>query len=137
MGNRAVIAFERLDPKSKKPYRDDVCIGIYLHWNGGRDSIEGLLQCAKDYGIRDGGDSYGIARLTQIACNFFGGTLSVGVDIVGRLDTDNYDNGTYWIDSKYNIVGREYFEGSEQKQYPLNEMVEHIKSKNDNHFGED
>lgn len=61
----------------------------------------------------------------------------MGVDIVRRLDTNNYDNGTYWIDSKYNIVGREYFEGSEQKQYPLNEMVEHIKSKNDNHFGED
>ena len=74
MGNRAVIAFTQEGKKNKKT------VGIYLHWNGGRDSVEGLLQAAKDYGIR-GGD-YGVARLIQIICNTFPGCLGVGVDLV-------------------------------------------------------
>ena len=45
MGNRAVIGFEQ----DKK--RDKKSVGIYLHWNGGRDSVEGFLKVAKDYGI--------------------------------------------------------------------------------------
>ena len=36
MGNRAVIEFENTN------------MGIYLHWNGGRDSIEPLLHVAKE-----------------------------------------------------------------------------------------
>ena len=35
MGNRAVIT----TPDKK--------IGVYLHWNGGRDSVEGFLQTCK------------------------------------------------------------------------------------------
>ena len=42
MGNRAVIGFEQ----DKK--RDKKSVGIYLHWNGGRDSVEGFLKVAKD-----------------------------------------------------------------------------------------
>ena len=62
MGNRAVIGFVN----DKMEYDTD-SVGIYLHWNGGRDSVEGFLQTAKDYGLRSG--SYGLARLTQIICN--------------------------------------------------------------------
>ena len=135
MGNRAVIAFERtifVDYKSQ-PLRSPSCIGIYLHWNGGRDSVEGFLQVAKDYGLRS--CSYGVARLSQIISNYMGGTLSVGVDIVKHLDCDNFDNGTYWVDSGFNIVGRDFFEdGIEQSVYPLDEMVEDIKMKNNEHF---
>ena len=40
MGNRAVIT----TPDKK--------IGVYLHWNGGRDSVEGFLQTCKKYGFR-------------------------------------------------------------------------------------
>ena len=100
MGNRAVIAF--VDYKGEC---DVNSVGIYLHWNGGIDSVEGFLQAAKDYGLRSG--SYGLARLTQIICNCFPGTISVGVDVVKKLDCDNYDNGVYWVDKNFNIVGRE------------------------------
>jgi len=136
MGNRAVLAFvkEKNEGARKKIIKDKNTVGIYLHWNGGRDSVEGFLNVAKEYGIRSANDSYGIARLTQIISNFLGGTLSIGVGIVKNLDCDNYDNGVYWIDKNYNIVDREYYNGKEQSEYSLKEIVSEIKMKNDNHF---
>ena len=129
MGNRAVIGFEQ----DKK--RDKKSVGIYLHWNGGRDSVEGFLKVAKDYGVRGYDSSYCIARLTQIICNYFGGTLSVGVDTLDKLDCDNYDNGLYWVDKDFNIVGREYFENcEEQNEYPIEEVIQDVKQQNDNFF---
>jgi len=113
MGNRAVLAFINDDGK-----KDKNSVGIYLHWNGGRDSVEGFLQTAKDYELRSG--SYGVARLTQIIANGLGGTLSLGVDMLKNLDCDNYDNGVYWIDQNFNIVDREYIsrpDFKEQQQY--------------------
>ena len=138
MGNRAVIAF--VDDKGKQ---DINSVGIYLHWNGGRDSVEGFLQAAKDYGLRSG--SYGVARLTQIICNCFPGTISVGVDVVKKLDCDNYDNGVYWVDKNFNIVGREHIEtyglpaGSfkEQRVYKKAEFVKEVKKDNDFVFNKD
>lgn len=138
MGNRAVIAF--VDDKGKQ---DKNSAGIYLHWNGGRDSVEGFLQAAKDYGIRSG--SYGLARLTQIICNSFPGTLSVGVDVVKKLDCDNYDNGVYWVDKEFNIVAREYIEKyglvagtfKEQQEYKLSEFVKEVKETNSFVFDKD
>ena len=130
MGNRAVIAFTQEGKKNKKT------VGIYLHWNGGRDTVEGLLQAAKDYGIR-GGD-YGVARLIQIICNTFPGCLGVGVDLVERLDCDNYDNGLDWVAPEVNIVGREFFENREEQQvYPLDEFVKAVKRENDFVFNKD
>ena len=130
MGNRAVIAF--INDKGKK---DKNSVGIYLHWNGGRDSVEGFLQTAKDYELRSG--SYGVARLTQIIANGLGGTLSLGVDQVKNLDCDNYDNGVYWIDQNFNIVDREYIsrpDFKEQQQYSLSEFVKGLKEDNDKFF---
>jgi len=129
MGNRAVIAFEQNGKQDKNS------VGIYLHWNGGRDSVEGFLQTAKDYGLRSG--SYGVARLTQIICNCFAGTLSVGVDMLNKLDCDNYDNGVYWVDKEFNIVGRDHNDRAdfkEQQQYPLADFVKGVKEDNDIHF---
>ena len=100
MGNRAVI---RIDGESA---------GIYLHYNGGLDTIKPLLDVAREYGIR--GDDYGIARLAQMLGNFFGGTLSIGVSQLDELDQDNSDNGTYVVDSNFNIIERLYFSGEEQ-----------------------
>lgn len=96
MGNRAVITTE------------DKQIGIYLHWNGGRDSVEGfLLYCKlKEYRCPEN-DCYGWARLCQVIGNFFGGECSVGIDKYDRLDTDNGDNGTYII-KDWQIVGKEF-----------------------------
>jgi len=130
MGNRAVIAF--INDKGKK---DKNSVGIYLHWNGGRDSVEGFLQTAKDYELRSG--SYGVARLTQIIANGLGGTLSLGVDMLKNLDCDNYDNGVYWIDQNFNIVDREYIsrpDFKEQQQYSLSEFVKGLKEDNDKFF---
>ena len=99
MGNRAVLNFEGSDT------------GIYLHWNGGRASIEAFLAAANDLELRT--DDYGIARLAQAIGNWFGGTLSIGVGSLSRLDRDNGDNGEYVIKG-WKIIGRNYFEGSEE-----------------------
>ena len=131
MGNRAVIAFV-----NDKGEQDKNSVGIYLHWNGGRDSVEGFLQTAKDYGLRSG--NYGVARLTQIIANGLGGTLSLGVDMLKNLDCDNYDNGVYWVDQNFDIVDREHIPNrdtwSEQKEYPLADFVKHLKKDNDQFF---
>ena len=44
MGNRAVIT-------TKKEWQNDG-IGVYLHWNGGRDSVEAFLTYCKMKGYR-------------------------------------------------------------------------------------
>lgn len=112
MGNRAVISTE------------DKRIGVYLHWNGGRDSVEAFLAYCKIKGYRPPEeDNYGWARLCQVISNFFGGVLSVGIDEFEKLDYKNWDNGTYII-KNWEIVGREYFDGcEEQQEYDLLEML--------------
>lgn len=120
MGNRAVIRMQGQET------------GIYLHYNGGYDTVKPLLDVAKEYGIR--GDDYGIARLAQIMGNFFGGTLSIGVATLENLDQENGDNGTYVIDENFNIVERLYFKGREQSNWNYEEMKAHIKSINDQFF---
>jgi len=119
MGNRAVIT---LKPHEGKSY--DNQIGIYVHWNGGRDSIEAFLTYCKLRGFRSpSSDSYGFARLTQVIANFFGGDgLSIGVDVCKHLDCHNYDNGVYLI-KDWEIVGRDHFSGQEQKAYSLIDML--------------
>ena len=97
MGNRAVIGFE-----GQKT-------GIYLHWNGGEESVKAFLQCARTYGVCDPvKDSYGIARLVQIIGNFFGGSLSLGLGDLESLDCDNGDNGLYMIGQNWEIAYRKY-----------------------------
>ena len=131
MGNRAVISIT--DSNEIPTANKESTPSIYLHWNGGADTIEPLLEVAKEYGLR--GDDYGIARLTQMMGNVFGGILSIGVENVDKLDTDNGDNGTYVIDQKFNIVDRLYYRGdSEQRVYDFQEMKQHIKSVNDQFF---
>ena len=118
MGNRAVIT---LKPHEGKSYDNQV--GIYVHWNGGRDSIEAFLTYCKLQGFRSpSSDSYGFARLTQVIANFFGGGLSIGVDTCKHLDCDNYDNGVYLI-KEWEIAGRDNFKGQEQKDYSLINML--------------
>lgn len=115
MGNRAVIATEKKD------------IGIYLHWNGGRDSVEAFLKAAEDRGyISPEIDCYGWARLCQLIGNYFGGNLNIGIDRYENLDCDNGDNGVYII-KNWKIVGREFFSGTEQQTYNLSEIVIEIK----------
>lgn len=123
MGNRAVIAF------SDKP----TDTGIYLHWNGGRDSVEGFLKAARDLGFleRAGDEQYLLARLTQLIGNYFGGMTSLGLGTLKTLDCNNGDNGLYIISANtLQIVGRKYHHGTEQKRYNLEEMANEVKEKN-------
>jgi hypothetical protein len=129
MGNRAVITIK----ENNTPKED--WQSLYLHWNGGRDSVEPLLHVAKLYGIRCQADpSYAIARLSQLTGNTLGGTLSLGVGTYKQLDTDNYDNGVYVV-KDWEIVDREYHHGLEQQEYDFNKVVSEIRSKNDQVFG--
>lgn len=116
MGNRAVIT----DVEKK--------IGVYLHWNGGRDTIEPLLAYCNLKGYRDPIDDpcYSLARFTQVAANFLGGINSIGVGLFSELDTDNYDNGTYVIGEDWKIVDRLFHKGSEQNYYKFLPMLRAI-----------
>lgn len=121
MGNRAVItASKALDVRGSSD------IGVYLHWNGGRDSVEGFLTYCKIKGYRaPDSDNYGWARLCQVIGNFFGGDTSIGIDKCSCLDCDNFDNGVYIIKG-WEIVGRQFFKGQEQDSYDLLDMLREI-----------
>ena len=115
MGNRAVITTEN-------NWKNDGA-GIYLHWNGGRDSVEAFLKYCELKGYRSpSNDCYGFARLCQVIGNFFGGNASIGIDTLWHLDCDNWDNGVYIIDG-WKIVDRKYFNGVEQNGHDLQEML--------------
>lgn len=121
MGNRAVITTKQ-GWNSKENN-----LGVYIHWNGGRDSVEAFLKYCELRGFRKPEeDNYGWARLCQVISNFFGSDgLSVGIDIVSRLDCDNYDNGVYVIEN-WKIVGRYFNPSVEQNEYDLLEMLQAI-----------
>lgn len=121
MGNRAVITWSK--EKDAEKSND---LGIYLHWHGGRDSVRAFLAYCdlKKYREPDS-DCYGYARLCQVIGNFFGGTVSLGIDKCCQLDCDNGDNGVY-ICKGWEIVGRQYFSGNEQDEYPLLDFLKVI-----------
>lgn len=98
MGNRATLKFQ---DEANQP-------NIYLHWNGGRASVQAFLNVAKAMELR--ADSYGVARMCQIIGNFFGGNLSLGCS---NNFGDYSDNGIYLI-KNFEIVGREKFDGEEE-----------------------
>lgn len=115
MGNRAVITTR----ENWMHYG----VGVYLHWNGGRDSVEAFLKYCELKGYRSPDqDCYGWARLCQVVGNFFGGSTSVGIDGLWHLDRDNGDNGVYIIEG-WKIVGRYNFNGEEQDNYKMDEML--------------
>jgi hypothetical protein len=91
MGNRAVITFD------KKPTPQS--IGIYLHWNGGPESVLAFLEAADKLNVRTDGE-YKLARVVQIIGNFFGGTTSIGVGRLETLDCENHDKGVFAVSRK-------------------------------------
>ena len=119
MGNRAVITTE-------KNFENNG-VGIYLHWNGGRDSVEAFLKYCALRGFREpDDDNYGWARLVQVIANYFGKDgLSIGIDTLNHLDCDNGDNGVYIIKG-WEVVDRQYFSGKEQDDYDMEQMLKKI-----------
>lgn len=115
MGNRAIV----------KPEGQN--IGVYLHWNGGIDSVTGFLKYCELRGFRGFDDSYGLARFCQVVGNFFGDGLSIGIE------TDIYETkeAAEWIDNGiYVVKGWEIirrigdFDGREG--YDLDDMLKEI-----------
>ena len=121
MGNRAVIQFTDTD------------LGIYLHWNGGRNSVEAFLALAKEAQIRTTDTSYRMSRLCQIIGNALGGTESLGIDLVSNLDCDNCDNGTYIVSPELDIIDRKFFSGQEQES-ERNEEYQWVLNANEQFF---
>lgn len=114
MGNQAVIT-----TRERK-------FGLYLHWNGGRDTVGPLLRYCELQGYcPPSEDDYGWARLCQVIGNFFGGSLSLGL---GRYTTDRRmdpgDNGIYVIEG-WKIVDRIHKSAGceEQLVYDFDEML--------------
>lgn len=115
MGNRAVIAFTRASAKSK-------C--IYLHWNGGRASVEGFLRAARELRLNHFDRRWGLVdeerAITQLATmigrHFFGNDpgFTVYIEDFKSADKDNHDNGLYWISEDFYIVGRKFTRGGEE-----------------------
>lgn len=120
MGNRAVIT-------TAENFENDG-VGVYLHWNGGRDSVEAFLKYCELKGYRSPeSDNYGWARLCMVVANYFtygdcDDGLSLGVDKVSNLDCDNFDNGVYIIED-WKIVDRVYIRGPEQRNYDLQTIL--------------
>lgn len=115
MGNRAII-----QPQGKN-------IGVYLHWNGGRDSVEAFLKYCKLRDFRPFEDGYGMARFIQVVANFFGGSLSIGIgEAATEEDLDWLDNGVYIVKG-WDIVDRKVWEGYEESNnYDVDDFVKEI-----------
>lgn len=114
MGNRCTIT---------RPQKD---VYIYLHWNGGRDSVEAFLEYCRLRNFRSPeSDSYGLARLTQVVANFFGGGLSIGIGAVGEniKSINPGDNGCYVVGEDWKIVERLFFNDAEQNTYDRAKML--------------
>lgn len=110
MGNRAVITFTN--------HATSPC--IYLHWNGGRASVEGFLKAAKTLGItpdKFNHESEFLDAFAQlIAERFFNGKVGMTIyrEKYGTAHTDNWDNGVYVIDNALEITGRIFMRGTEE-----------------------
>lgn len=125
MGNRAVIQFGEAKD----------AIGIYLHWNGGPESVAAFLAAAEKFQVRP--DDYGVAKLCQIIGNFLGGTLSLGVGLARNLDRDNGDNGTYIV-KDWKVV-KLLFSGEEVMGYDVAKfsvILEEVVKRNQRYFNE-
>jgi hypothetical protein len=115
MGNRAII-------QTRESYENEG-IGVYLHWNGGYDSVSAFLKYCELKGYRaPDKNSYGWARFCQVVGNFFGGGLSLGIDNFSKDAGEWQDNGTYIIEG-WRIVDRKHYNYEEQNYYDLMEML--------------
>lgn len=118
MGNTAII----------KPLGKN--IGVYLHWNGGLDSVTAFLKYCELKGYRSFDDSYGIARFTQVVGNFFGGSCSIGIytDVAEtENDAEYLDNGIYIVKG-WKIVNR-LGKVTGREGYDLTESLKEIDKK--------
>lgn len=117
MGNRALIVGK------------DSHVGVYMHWNGGMDSVAPMLEYASFHSAQGlGKEAYdaGLATLVTIANNFteFGSVYVESVDPEELTEDYGYefDNGIYVVDG-WNIVGRIGAPDQEQNFHDHKEMM--------------
>lgn len=103
MGNRAVITTLG-NPN-----------GVYLHWNGGRDSVAPLAFYAYNF-IADKPTLEAFAYVAE-RCG-----LHPEKGNLGELDCDNGDNGLYLIQGG-EIVGRAFMRWEEQSAHDFDDFV--------------
>ena len=111
MSNSGIIVFE-----------DNKELGLYLHWNGGRDSVEAFLKYCK-LTKKTGGFQYGMLSLAQVIKNW---GIGLGDIIINPFDYGS-DNGIYIVDKKWNIIDRKNFNGIEQNEYDLDSIDKELK----------
>jgi hypothetical protein len=122
MGNRAVITF----------MRGDSAPCIYLHWNGGRASVEGFLKAARHLGLRRinaQNQKQVMDNLADlIAKHFFGHDIGMTVyrETYGQADKDNWDNGLFVLGFDMHICGRAFNRGEEINPTKTQEIYESI-----------
>lgn len=114
MGNRAQIIFEGNN------------FGVYMHWNGGRDSVGPLLEyCSL---MNPYHATLQVETFLQVARNSF----NVGeiMETPKRITSSTVvleDNGTYVVNRSWQIIKRVKREGmKEQNSYDHDEMLLHI-----------
>lgn len=115
MGNRALLKARNQE------------IGIYLHWNGGRDSVEAFLAYALISGVRTAyaDHEYHIASLSKIIGNFFS-DLSIGIGVF-NYKSFYEDNGVYVYDEDgFNIIERINPPDQEQYNHDFFELMKEI-----------
>lgn len=124
MGNQAIIVGENSN------------IGLYLHWNGGMDTVKPLLDycalIAPQGGLGERFHNSGLTIITTVMSNFFGndgGNVDV-VSVSGNKSDIPYDNGIYVVDG-WEIVERRRKNGqtTEQDSYDYKEVMRTLDSR--------
>lgn len=111
MGNRAVITFSTANNAPS----------IYLHWNGGRASVEGFLTAARELGLRHAptpqAQADALDNIAEMLARYFF-RCNVGMNVYrlhfAGADRDNGDNGTYVLDQDLQIFARLHHKRGEE-----------------------
>ena len=119
MGNRALIIGKGSN------------VGIYLHWNGGRDSVEAFLRWA-ELSKLPSLENRGEIALAAVIANFFGNDgSSISLETVDRANLEAsapWDSGIYVVE-EHKIVERINPPQFEQSSHDLTEMLIFIDSR--------
>lgn len=111
MGNRAVITF---NTANNAP-------AIYLHWNGGRASVQGFIDAARALGLRHAptaaAQTKALDQLAELMARYFF-RCNVGMTVYrmhyAGTDRDNGDNGVYLLNRDLSIIERLYKAGPDE-----------------------
>lgn len=136
MGNRAIVVFEDQWDKSKvMPF------GVYLHWNGGPESVLAFLKVLNERMNGRGIDmSYAAARFIEIVGRYFGGNTSLGLINLDSSDIrklemkndvnnlDPGDGGIYIIGWKKAYIIKNRYRSKWFSQTEINKMYESAQS---------